>query len=31
MNIEKKWSLPIQNWGCILQQFLTFFANRCRL
>jgi putative transposase len=31
MNIEKKWSLPIQNWDYILQQFLTFFDNRCRL
>jgi len=31
MNIEKKWSLPIQNWGYILQQFLNIFDNRCRL
>jgi transposase-like protein len=31
MNIEKKWTLPIQNWGYILQQFLTIFDNRCRL
>lgn len=31
MNIEKKWSMPIQNWGIILHQFLTIFDNRCRL
>jgi transposase-like protein len=31
MNIEKKWSMPIQNWGYILQQFLTIFDTRCRL
>jgi putative transposase len=31
MNIEKKWSMPIQNWGYILHQFLTIFENRCRL
>ena len=30
-NIEKKWSMPIQNWGYILHQFLTIFDNRCRL
>lgn len=30
-NIEEKWSMPIQNWGIILHQFLTIFGNRCRL
>lgn len=30
-NIEKKWSMPIQNWGRILQQFLTIFEHRCQL
>ncbi len=30
-NIEKKWNMPIQNWGYILHQFLTIFENRCRL
>jgi len=30
-NIQKKWSMPIQNWGYILHQFLTIFENRCRL
>lgn len=31
INIEKKWSMPIHNWGYILHQFLTIFDNRCRL
>jgi transposase-like protein len=31
MNIEKKWSMPIQNWGYILHQFLIIFDKRCRL
>jgi len=30
-NIEKKWSMPVQNWGYILHQFLTIFEDRCRL
>lgn len=30
-NIEKKWSMPIANWGYILHQFLTIFENRCQL
>jgi len=31
MNIEKKWTMPIQNWGFVLQQFLTIFGEKCRL
>ena len=31
LNIEKKWSMPIQNWGLVLHQFLTIFDQRCRL
>ncbi|WP_410682949.1 transposase [Chitinophaga filiformis] len=31
MNIEKKWSMTLHNWGIILHQFLTIFENRCRL
>lgn len=31
MNIEKKWCMPIQNWGFILHQFLIIFGNRCQL
>lgn len=31
LNIEKKWSMPIQNRGLVLHQFLTIFDQRCRL
>jgi len=31
MNIEKKWTLVLHNWGLILHQFVTIFENRCRL
>lgn len=31
MNIEKKWSMTLQNWGLILHQFVTIFENRCRI
>lgn len=31
LNIEKKWSMPIHNWGLVLHQFLTIFDQRCRL
>jgi len=27
----KKWTLPIRNWGVILNQFLTIFEERVRL
>jgi len=30
-NIEKKWTLPIRDWGMILQQFLIKFEDRCRI
>lgn len=30
-NIEKKWSMPLHNWGLVLHQFLTIFENRCKL
>ncbi len=30
-NIERKWAMPIQNWGMILQQFLIKFEERCRI
>ncbi len=29
--ITKKWTMPIQNWGVILNQFLTIFENRIQL
>jgi putative transposase len=31
MNIEKKWTLVLQNWGLVLHQFLTIFEQRCRI
>lgn len=30
-NIENKWTMPIRNWGMILQQFLIKFDDRCRI
>ncbi len=30
-NIERKWILPIRDWGMILQQFLIKFEERCRI
>lgn len=31
LNIQKKWTQPIRNWGIILNQFLTIFEDRCQL
>ena len=31
MNIEKKWSMTLHNWGLILHQFVTIFEDRCRI
>ncbi|EIJ39726.1 transposase [Galbibacter orientalis DSM 19592] len=31
MQITKKWTQPIHNWGLILNQFLTIFENRVQL
>jgi putative transposase len=31
MNIEKNWSMPIKDWGLIMQQFLIIFEDRCRI
>lgn len=28
---SKKWTMPIRNWGMILNQFLTIFENRVRI
>ena len=30
-NIERKWTMPIRDWGMILQQFLIKFEDRCRI
>ena len=27
----KKWTMPIQNWGIVLNQFRLIFENRLRL
>ena len=27
----KKWTMPIRNWGIILNQFLTLFENRVQV
>lgn len=31
MNIEKKWSMTLHNWGLVLHQFVTIFEDRCRI
>lgn len=31
MNIQKKWVLPVRDWGTIVNQFCIIFENRCRL
>ena len=31
MNIEKKWTMALHNWGLVMHQFVTIFENRCRL
>ena len=31
MQIARKWTQPVQNWGLILNQFITIFANRVNL
>lgn len=28
MEIEKKWTQPIHNWGLIMNQFMLMFENR---
>ncbi len=29
--IEKKWTMPIRNWGVVMNQFLVIFENRIEL
>ncbi|RYE23798.1 MAG: IS256 family transposase [Sphingobacteriaceae bacterium] len=31
MNIQKKWTQSIPNWGTVLNQFIIIFENRCQL
>ena len=30
-NIQKKWSMPIRDWGMILNQFIIIFEDRCQI
>jgi transposase-like protein len=29
--VTKKWTMPIRNWGIVLDQFLTIFENRIKI
>ena len=31
MEIEKKWTQPIHNWGLIMNQFIIIFENRIQI
>ena len=31
MEIEKKWTQPIHNWGLIMKQFILIFENRIQI
>lgn len=31
MNLQKKWTMPIRDWGRIINQFSIIFENRCLL
>lgn len=31
MEIEKKWTMPITNWGLIMNQFIIIFENRIQI
>lgn len=31
MEIEKKWTMPISNWGLIMNQFMIIFENRIQI
>ena len=31
MEIEKKWTMPISNWGLIMNQFILIFENRIQI
>lgn len=30
-NIQKKWNMPVRNWGMVLNQFIIKFETRCRI
>lgn len=29
--IEKKWTMPIKNWGLVMNQFIAIFENRIEI
>ena len=31
MEIEKKWTQPIHNWGLVMNQFMLIFENRIQI
>ena len=31
MEVEKKWTQPIHNWGLIMNQFILIFENRIQV
>ena len=31
MEIEKKWTMRIPNWGLIMNQFIIIFGNRTQI
>lgn len=31
VNVQRKWTLPVRNWGMILNQFIIKFADRCQI
>lgn len=31
INMEKKWTHPMKNWGLIIYQFVTIFEDRCKI
>ena len=30
-NIQQKWTMPIQSWGIIINQFIIKFGDRCQI
>jgi transposase-like protein len=30
-NVQKKWTMPLRNWGQIVNQFYINFEERCRI
>ena len=31
VEIEKKWTMPVSNWGLIMNQFMLIFENRIQI